>query len=75
MLAYFGRGDMGQWQLWLRPADRLDASPLEDSESSFTPVFSPDGRSLALSGPTFDLDVVDLSTGADPNASPTRPCR
>ena len=63
-LAYFGRGEMGQWQLWLRRADALDAAPLPGTESSFTPVFSPDGLRLALSGPTFELEIVDLQTGA-----------
>jgi serine/threonine-protein kinase len=48
-LVYLSPGDQGQArQLWLRPRDRLDATPLPGTAAAFMPFFSPDGRRVAF---------------------------
>ena len=49
MLAFRGNagGTVG-WQLYLRPLDRLDASPIPNTSGAENPFFSPDGAWLAF---------------------------
>jgi serine/threonine-protein kinase len=59
-LVYVGAGPNGP-MLWLRDLDKLDARPLRGTEGAYTPVFSPDGQSVAyVTGIPGDLKVVGL---------------
>jgi Tol biopolymer transport system component len=59
-LAYVGPGG-GGGMLWLRELDKLDARPIRGTEGAHTPVFSPDGASVAfVTGTPGDLKVVGL---------------
>ncbi|MEJ2503692.1 MAG: protein kinase, partial [Gemmatimonadota bacterium] len=59
-LVYVGPGGAGG-MLWLRELDKLDARPLRGTEGAHTPVFSPDGASVAfVTGTPGDLRVVGL---------------
>jgi len=50
-------------QLWLRRWDHLQEEPLRGVESAFSPVYSPDGRSVAYVTALNDLIVYALGTG------------
>jgi Tol biopolymer transport system component len=53
-------------QLWMRPRDQLDPTPIGGTDGGFSPVFSPDGTSVAyLTGSPNSINVVSLS-GAPP---------
>ena len=59
-LVYVGPGPSGA-MLWLRDLDKLDARPIRGTDGAYTPVFSPDGQSVAfVSGHPGDLRVVGL---------------
>ncbi|MDX1676164.1 MAG: protein kinase, partial [Longimicrobiales bacterium] len=59
-LVYVGPGPAGG-MLWLRELDKLDARPLRGTDGANTPVFSPDGESVAfVTGTPGDLKVVGL---------------
>jgi len=62
-IVYVGLGEGGD-QLWVRERDRLDATPLPGTSTSFNPRFSPDGTQIVFSaGNEFDLKVVSASGG------------
>ena len=64
-LVYVGKGTEGT-QLWLRPRNQLNATPIPGTERATVPFFSPDGNRVGyiLDGNTA-LKVVTL-TGAPP---------
>ncbi|MGD2071220.1 MAG: hypothetical protein PVI57_21305 [Gemmatimonadota bacterium] len=63
LLVYTGSSATGSWQLWMRPADALEATPIEATQASYAPVFSPDGDRLAYVGFRGSLQVLDLERG------------
>jgi serine/threonine-protein kinase len=62
-LVYMGSGTSGQPQLFLRPLDQINATPLSVSERGSNPTFSPDGQSVVFSAPVGILKVVSLAGG------------
>ena len=48
VLVYRGGGGTGQPQLWLRPLDDLNATPIRGTENPGHPAFSPDGLEVAF---------------------------
>jgi len=62
-LVYVGLGTSGQPQLFLRPLDQINATPLSVSERGSNPTFSPDGQSVLFSAPVGILKVVSLAGG------------
>jgi serine/threonine-protein kinase len=61
---YVGPGGSGG-MLWYRELDQLDARPLRGTEGARTPVFAPDGQSVAfVTGAPGDLKVVGLDGDA-----------
>jgi serine/threonine-protein kinase len=61
---YVGPGG-GGGMLWYRELDQLDARPLRGTEGARTPVFAPDGQSVAfVTGSPGDLKVVGLDGDA-----------
>jgi serine/threonine-protein kinase len=52
----------GKTQLYLRPLDQFDAKAIAGTEGAYSPVFSPDGRSLAFFAGS-SLKKVDLAGG------------
>jgi len=66
--AYVAQREVGGAQLMVRERDQLHATPLPGSETSYSPFFSPDGKSVAFFyGPAVPtpLKIVSL-TGAPP---------
>ncbi|MDX1675146.1 MAG: protein kinase, partial [Longimicrobiales bacterium] len=61
-LVYAGHSDNQGWQLWIKRADGLRATPLPGSGNGLTPIFSPNGNEVAFIQET-DLKVVGLGTG------------
>ena len=52
------------FQLYVRPLDSFDLTPVPGSENSFQPFWSPDGRQIAFaSQPSHGLKKVDLAGG------------
>lgn len=47
-LVYVGQAPNGQFQLWLRDLDAIDARPLAGTLGGYAPSFSPDGRSVVF---------------------------
>jgi serine/threonine-protein kinase len=68
MLAYYGRGALGQ-SIYLRAMDRLDPVPIPESENGARPVFSPDGRWVGFIG---NSGFVKVPVAGGP---PERGCR
>ncbi len=64
-LVYASRSAGAPWQLWVRPADALDATPIPGTEASFSPAFSPDGEEVAYADPSGLLKVVDIDRGSN----------
>ena len=50
-------------RLWLRRWDRLGEEPIRGIEGAFSPVYAPDGRSVAYVGGINQLMVYDLGSG------------
>ena len=50
LLVYRGVADEGQAQLWARPWDALNATPIRNTEGAAHPAISPDGREVAVAG-------------------------
>jgi Tol biopolymer transport system component len=51
-------------QLYVRPLDSLDLTPVPGTENAFQPFWSPDGRQIAFaSPPSHALKKVDLAGG------------
>jgi len=63
-LVYTGASTSAPWQIWLRRADALEATPLPGTEASWSPIFSPDGGQLAFISPTGSLEAMDLRRGS-----------
>jgi serine/threonine protein kinase len=52
------------FQLYVRPLDSLDLTPVPGSETAFQPFWSPDGRQLGFASPlSHALKKVDLTGG------------
>ncbi len=52
------------FQLYVRPLDSFDLTPVPGSEDAFQPFWSPDGRQIAFaSQPSHGLKKVDLAGG------------
>jgi Tol biopolymer transport system component len=52
------------FQLYVRPLDSLDLTPVPGSETAFQPFWSPDGRQIAFASPlSHALKKVDLAGG------------
>jgi len=66
-LAYQGIAESGIQQLWLRPLDALNGTPIPGTNGGYAPAFAPDGRSLAfmVGSGISTLRVVSL-TGQPP---------
>jgi serine/threonine-protein kinase len=63
-IVYVGPNESGPPQLWLRPIDQLDGTPLPGTVNAFAPFFSPDGQSVAYNtGSPLALRVVSLAGG------------
>jgi len=62
-IAFTVVGKQGELEIWVRPANSLDAHPLEGTTGAYFPFWSPDSRSLAffVGG---KLKRVDLNGGA-----------
>ena len=60
---YSGPAPNGEWQLWLRRFDDLNASPIPGTERGYNPFFSPDGSRLGFAVGGMTLRVVSLSGG------------
>jgi WD40 repeat protein len=56
-------GDGSAARLWVRRWDRLHEEPIRGVEGSYSPVYAPDGRSVAYVTPVNDLMVYALGTG------------
>jgi serine/threonine protein kinase len=63
-LVYAGASASAPWQLWLRRASELRATPLPETQASFTPTFSPGSDQLAFVNPEGVLRILDLERGA-----------
>ena len=62
-LALVGQMPGGNTQLYIRPLDNLEATPLSGTEGAYLPFFSPDGRWLAFFT-AGALKKVSVSGGA-----------
>src|SRR5215469_10905075 len=58
----FSAVSAGKLQLWIRPLDSLDATPLPGTEDAAYPFWSPDGRSVGFVARTT-LKSVEISGG------------
>jgi len=58
----FSAVSAGKLQLWIRPLDSLDATPLPGTEDAAYPFWSPDGRSVGFVARTT-LKRVEISGG------------
>ena len=47
-LVYVGQAPNGQFQLWLRELDAIDARPVAGTLGGYAPSFSPDGQSIVF---------------------------
>jgi serine/threonine-protein kinase len=47
-MVYVGQAPNGQFQLWLRDLDAIDARPVAGTLGGYAPSFSPDGQSLVF---------------------------
>jgi eukaryotic-like serine/threonine-protein kinase len=61
-LAFVASDVSGSSRLWIRPLSSLVARPLSDTENSFLPFWSPDGRSLGFFA-SGKLKRVDVGSG------------
>jgi serine/threonine-protein kinase len=63
-IVYVGPAETGPAQLWLRPIEQLQATPLPGTVAAHGPFFSPDGHSVAytLTAP-LSLRVISLAGG------------
>jgi serine/threonine-protein kinase len=48
LIVYRGVGDDGQRQLWVRPWNVLNATPIRGTSGGFQPAISPDGQEVAF---------------------------
>ena len=62
LIVYRGFGDDGQGQLWVRPWNVLDATPIRGTSGGFQPAISPDGQEVAFSA-DGSIRVVPLQGG------------
>jgi len=57
------RGGVTATRLWLRRWDQLQEEPIRGVEGAFSPVYAPDGRSVAYLTPVNALKVYALGSG------------
>ena len=62
LIVYRGVGEDGQGQLWVRPWNVLDATPIRGTGGAFQPAISPDGQEVAFSA-GGSIRVVPLQAG------------
>ena len=62
LIVYRGVGDDGQPQLWVRPWNVLDATPIRGTSGGFQPAISPDGQEVAFIA-DGSIRVVPLQGG------------
>ena len=62
LLVYRGVGDAGQWQLWARSWDALDATPIRGTDGASRPAISPDAQEVAFTVGS-SIRVVPLQGG------------
>ena len=58
-MVYVGQAPNGQFQLWLREFDAVDARPIAGTLGGYAPSFSPDGQSVVfvINGKLFKVPV------------------
>jgi serine/threonine protein kinase len=61
-LAFTGRSADGKRQLWVRPLNSIEATPLPGTDDPLAPFWSPDSRSLGF-GSQGKLKRIDLAGG------------
>ncbi|HEV2668647.1 MAG TPA: protein kinase, partial [Blastocatellia bacterium] len=61
-LAFTGRSVDGKRQLWVRPLNSIEATPLPGTDDPLAPFWSPDSRSLGF-GSQGKLKRIDLAGG------------
>jgi Tol biopolymer transport system component len=61
-LAFTGRSAGGKRQLWVRPLNAIEATPLPGTDDPLAPFWSPDSRSLGF-GSQGKLKRIDLAGG------------
>ena len=72
-LAYLARGSQGSRRVYSRELDQFGSRPVPGTDGSFSPFFSPDGRTLGFGGP--DLTSVWRVPAAGGPSSEARPHR
>jgi serine/threonine-protein kinase len=65
-LVYVGSDGETGTQLWHRPFDQLNASPLPGTQSGWSPVFAPDGERLAFIAALDEPEIRVISLGGGP---------